>query len=233
MAYHKQRLYEQWQVSIAVVVLLFASAASVQSQNDYPHLKEGLQQIMKSSGQDVHLATREEIGKISGPGILSEVGPNCGANCLYVFAKLLHADVERSSLLENVPVTGEGANMQDLKIEARNLGVHAKVVSLSPGKIAPVHLPAIAQLSTGVALNHFIVLLSIEDGFVNAIDGTSGSTIMLSRSDFERDFQGNLLIPDRNLSVHRLCAALKTTLFAESCVCVGLVSVLIYRRFSS
>lgn len=122
----------------------------------------------------------------------------CGANCLYIISKLGDDPREFNEVAGRVSVNPKrGSSLQELAEAASGLGMAMEVRRVPLADLAAVPTPFIAHLDyldEGRA-GHFFVVLHVEDGGAECLDGTDGSRMGLSREYMERHFSGYVLAP--------------------------------------
>lgn len=128
--------------------------------------------------------------------------PRCGVNSTYVFAKLEGVDLSYQSVREGVPLDSNGSSMNDMRLFLQSVGLDVDVVRGTPNFISTdLHLPAIAhveqdhtELFPETERGHFVVMLSVEDGVVNYVDGTTAVIQTMDLDRFLRTWTGYLIV---------------------------------------
>ncbi len=107
---------------------------------------------------------------------LKEAGPDCGANCAYVYLKLLGKNCDIAAVRSKVDIGEKGASIQELLTCVTSYGVKSQVVSCPTDSLGRC-LPCIAFLrEEGVTESgHFVVVTHMDGQKVWTIDGTVGN----------------------------------------------------------
>ena len=119
----------------------------------------------------------------------------CGVNATYLFARLLHKNVEYEDVLETVPIDSSGTSMMSMKNYLNQIGVSAAVIRSTTEQLTDISLPAIAMLEEDVnAGGHFVVLCAVSDRDVRLIDGTRGAVDIVEYDEFIEQWNGFLIV---------------------------------------
>jgi len=132
----------------------------------------------------------------------------------------------RENLQKEVPITGEGASLLDLKRVAERFGMDTEVVKLAPVRLIE-RTPAIARLAVDEVGTdaHFVVVVKGNADELDIVDGTTGAYRTMPVGAFERCYSGFALIRGSYAS-NNLMFALLGILVAES---LAVVLVVLWR----
>lgn len=120
----------------------------------------------------------------------------CGPNSLYVVLRMHEKQVDYDSLVDQLNLTDQGANVADLVRVAKANGVPYTALRAEASALKKMPLPAIAHfLNPGDAKGHYVVLLSVNrDDTFTTIECTRGEMERLSRGDFLDRWSGVILV---------------------------------------
>ena len=151
--------------------------------------------------------------------------PICGANSVYLFLRLHEVDVAPESIVEDVPSTGKGASMSDLKAECAKFGVATDTVKLRPRDLYRIRAPIIAKMDSMKGDDHFIVVLGAHDSRSSlfSVDGTTLGPLVLSKALVSRHFSGDALISHTSMLFLRLEQILMLVCIVELSLLVWIV----------
>ena len=117
----------------------------------------------------------------------------CGLNCLYGYMSLHGREQEFGTLARRVNLGTKGANLDDLRQVATELGVSSSIVKTNNRELDQMPLPAIAHFD--VRGGHYQLLLQVDSDFVAVADMSSGTIEDLPRDVFLEMWSGYLLVP--------------------------------------
>lgn len=158
--------------------------------------------------------------------------PACGASCMYFLLRLHDIDVSLEQMADEIPVTGQGASLLDLKNAAEQNGMPVEVLEVTPDELARLELPLIALMGTDPEKTpgHYIVLSKVTEEGVMGIDGTTTGRISFTATAFNKEFSGFVLSPQRTtdwLGIFRLVVI--GVCIIESCLLAYFLSCWLYR----
>lgn len=150
------------------------------------------------SGPDAD--SKGQIRSIAAPGDWRSA-ESCGVSCTFLLLRLKHCGVSYADIRARVPIERQGSNMLAMKRACAEFGLPVRAVRASPRTLNELTWPAVAQLSragsTGSPVNHFVVVLGLDNRSVHLIDPSIAPvTGYMARGDFLREFTGILLIPE-------------------------------------
>lgn len=148
---------------------------------------KGLRTNLRLSNSPITLSTDD----------LWQTGPYCGANCLYVWLRLLDKDVKHASILSKVPTDENGASLLDLKKVVHTYGfTDVDIYQILDADLPYVKRPFVALLKSTIpheTVGHFVVVCKVDDHQVSAVDGTSANYDTMARDTFRQGFSGYVL----------------------------------------
>jgi hypothetical protein len=117
----------------------------------------------------------------------------CGLNCLYFLLRSFGKEPDYVSM-QGQMLKRELTSLYDMKTEAARYGVTLELAKMSLDELRKAPMPAIAHTEvvdvTGHGGGHFVVVVSVGDDHVHAVDGTTAEFRLLPRRDFERTWSG-------------------------------------------
>lgn len=118
----------------------------------------------------------------------------CALNALYLLLKLHHRPVPYDDLGRRLAVTSRGTSLAEVRRCAGTLGLPARVVRTTPESLARRRLPAIAHTEEEEGTTgHYVVVLAVDEGGVETIDGTTAILKVVPMDEFRRRWTGFLL----------------------------------------
>ena len=148
----------------------------------------------------LHLALAVCVATASVDDGLSEAeaaSVRCGPNALYLFLRLLGADVDLTDVDEHIELGRNGCSLLQLTNAAREFGLETTVVKGDLDDLKRLTMPAIAQLRGALAptTGHFVVVTGVDQEGVHLIDGTTAAVDSYAQERFQTLWSGYLLIP--------------------------------------
>lgn len=113
---------------------------------------------------------------------------DCGIASLAMVMRHWGADVTVESLRRRIALRERGCSLLDLQSVAEELGWHSTAIRVCTSQLADVALPAVAHQSSG----HFVVVFRCQGEQIIVGDPALG-LLRVNRSDFQREWTGNLL----------------------------------------
>jgi hypothetical protein len=156
---------------------------------------------------------------------ITEVGPECGVNALYVVLRLRDKAISYDDLRASVPTTDAGANMVDLKCAAAEFGLDMTVVE-SPLRALRPHAPCIIRLSGMFDSHsgHYVVLANAwKDDELEIIDATTGTVSITNESTIAGVYSGYALVANtRQTNLRRVLSCLLIIALPIPCIILGI-----------
>jgi hypothetical protein len=135
---------------------------------------------------------------------ISQSGPYCGPNSLYILLKLLNTSVSYEELVHGINVGAMGCSLADLQNAAQAYGVPCEVRKVSAKELGLLMPPYVLHLSTPAesslqstgARDHFVVVTRRESsGGLVGIDPSSGNSMAWTPAYLSRNFSGYVMAP--------------------------------------
>jgi hypothetical protein len=126
-------------------------------------------------------------------------GRACGCNTLYCLLQIHGCPVVWEDLLAYLVPPELGNSMEELRRAAAHWGLHTRVMKTDRRGIHELTLPFIAHLETPGALDHYVLVIGVDEASVRVIDGTTTLVQSLPFDVFCREWTGYALTtgPDR------------------------------------
>jgi ATP-binding cassette subfamily B protein len=122
---------------------------------------------------------------------------DCGAACLAIVCRYFGRSVSISRIREAVHTSTDGTSLAGLTRGADELGLEARSVRVSIGRLDRLPLPAIVHWQG----NHWVVLYAVADGYVRVSDPARGLR-KIPRTEFLAEWSGyaSLVAPTERLA---------------------------------
>lgn len=211
---------------ILVFVLLARPTLMAQENAEAAKLPKGLIKFAKPEGVTTPPRLRLDRSFQS--------GRNCGPNALYVFLCLRGLAVSYEDVLAEMPVSDRGVTLAQIETASARLGHTVSLrKGVSPDELTNDVLPAIVHLRSlppttdESAVDHFAVLIDVEDGHFEAVDTTNMMMTGYSASALARNMTGYVAVSSW---LHRVTTHLNRWLFFAGCFATFAVLAYDFRR---
>jgi predicted double-glycine peptidase len=148
----------------------------------------------------------------------------CGPNTLYMLLRGHERRVAFDEILSILKVGPEGVSLLDLSDAAGRLGLHTEVRRCSYQDLFQCQTPFVAHYGKGtsrpssLAKGHFIIVTSIDDYFIDVIDGTTAERHRYRRGTFEKYWSGFTLSPIDNNNDYLILAGMNLSLLVGAVI---------------
>ena len=184
-----------------VLSVLVIWTTSVAGQETYQQRNERLNKTKNIGGLYVSESPVEmEVGD------LWQTGPYCGVNALFAWLNVNGTPVDYQAVRSRTAVTKRGSSLLELTRVAKTFGFgNLASYQISPKQIQQIRTPFIALMKEPSSFqkdNHYIMVASVDEDRIRAIDGTSAFYDSYSMDAFLDRFTGFVLAdqpPDESI----------------------------------
>ncbi|MDR1963193.1 MAG: hypothetical protein LBQ50_05400 [Planctomycetaceae bacterium] len=127
----------------------------------------------------------------------------CGYNSLYLFLHLKGCNISFETVKNNIQIGQNATSFFDLQTGSAACGIKTQIVRCSYETLQKLSFPLIAWIdrsetkSPEKVIGHFIVLISCTAGKVTYLDGTSGKETNISVPTFLKQWNGMVLMEQK------------------------------------
>ena len=119
---------------------------------------------------------------------------DCGAACLASIASFYKLYMPISKIRQMIGTDKEGTNIMGILEGAEKLGFDAKGVRGNVESLSRIPKPAIAHITIGQQLQHFVVIYGVSQKQIQFMDPGTGSMEHVSIASFKQQWSGVLVI---------------------------------------
>ena len=125
---------------------------------------------------------------------------DCGATCLASIAAFYKLKMPVARIRQLASTDQKGTNVLGLTEAAVKLGFEAKGVKGNLDSLSKIPLPAIAHVVVKKQLQHYVVIYSVTDKYIEVMDSGDGKKHRKTIEDFVAEWTGVLvlMLPDES-----------------------------------
>ncbi len=125
------------------------------------------------------------------------VSKRCGPNTAYLLLRILNIEIEYEDVLDSLKESPRGTSIRELTEFLKLSGANVSASKATPENLGLMQVPFIAYLEPvgGIddAIGHFVVVYSVEDHYVEYVDGTTAAIVRLSFESFVKGWGGIII----------------------------------------